>query len=342
MKLASVRSLKEELLGTVAPVTTGLAATAAFSAFSAVAATANRVMDGIALGVTAGKKKGQYSLAVRLQRKGPLISALTEQIRKRAKGEVDVQEIGSIVKFQGPTTPAFYRARRRPLRIGSSIGDTPPPGFIAAGSLGCFVVRRRSPFYIGMLTNNHVIASENATPINGPIAQPGTLDGGAFPGDEVGLLGKVIKLKKTGKNFVDAAVGDVLEDVEIDTQTIGNLGNLQGVGDVTALPVNATVHKVGRTTGQTKGRLRAFDVDNVQVEYDLGVIRFDNQIEIEGTGKKAFSDSGDSGSLIVDDNLNAIGLLFAGGDVGGTNGKGLTFANPIQTVLDALKVDLHR
>ena len=71
------------------------------------------------------------------------------------------------------------------------------------------------------------------------------------------------------------------------------------------------------------------------------MLRFDNQIEIEGAGNKAFSDSGDSGSLIVDAQQRAVGLLFAGGDVGGSNGKGLTYANPIGAVLDKLKVDLY-
>ena len=340
MQLSSVRSLKAELLDVSSAAAASLAESTSFSAFSTRRATAQRTMNGIALGVSvAGKRK--YRLAVRLQRTGPLVSAMTKQITKRAKGEVDVQEIGTIVKFQGPTSPAFYQKTRRPLRIGSSIGDVPPPGFIAAGTLGCFVVRRSSPFFIGMLTNNHVIANENANAIGSPIAQPGTLDGGSFPDDEVGELGKVIKLKAKGSNFVDAAVGDVFDAIDIDTRTIGNLGSLLGQGDVVNLPANATVHKVGRTTGQTKGRVKAFDVDNVQVEYDMGVLRFDNQIEIEGFGNKAFSDSGDSGSVIVDDELRAIGLLFAGGDVGGSNGKGLTYANPIETVLDALKVDLE-
>ena len=58
-------------------------------------------------------------------------------------------------------------------------------------------------------------------------------------------------------------------------------------------------------------------------------------------GTKAFSDSGDSGSLIVDESLNGIGLLFAGGNEGGTNGQGLTYANPLGDVLDALSVDLE-
>ena len=44
--------------------------------------------------------------------------------------------------------------------------------------------------------------------------------------------------------------------------------------------------------------------------------------------------------MIVDKDRHAIGLLFAGGDVGGTNGKGLTYANPMETVLEALEVDL--
>jgi hypothetical protein len=47
------------------------------------------------------------------------------------------------------------------------------------------------------------------------------------------------------------------------------------------------------------------------------------------------------GSLIVDaDSRLAVALLFAGGDVGGSNGKGLTYANPIHAVLDALGIDL--
>ena len=86
--------------------------------------------------------------------------------------------------------------------------------------------------------------------------------------------------------------------------------------------------------------MTAFEVDNVIVEYDMGLIRFDNQIEIEGAGAGPFSRGGDSGSAIVDENLAAARLLFAGGEVGGSNGQGLTYANPLHAVLDALGVDL--
>jgi hypothetical protein len=84
----------------------------------------------------------------------------------------------------------------------------------------------------------------------------------------------------------------------------------------------------------------AFELDDVTVQFDIGLLRFNNQVEIEGAGDAPFSQGGDSGSLIVDADRRAVGLLFAGGDHGGTNGKGLTYANPLRSVLDALKVDL--
>jgi cytoskeletal protein CcmA (bactofilin family) len=49
----------------------------------------------------------------------------------------------------------------------------------------------------------------------------------------------------------------------------------------------------------------------------FGNLRFDNQIEIEGVVEgKPFSDGGDSGALVIDRDVRAIGLLFAGGESG--------------------------
>jgi S1-C subfamily serine protease len=337
MQLASVLSLKEELLSVPDTLVTTVASTRAFRVFAASRTTTTRTMDGIALGVA--RKRNNYQLAVRLQESGPLVSTMTEAIRSKANGEVDVKYIGKLVKLASAASAAYYRARRRPLRIGSSISDV-HDDFVSAGTLGCFVARRRAPHYVGILTNNHVIANENGNEIGAPVVQPGTLDGGSMPNDQVAELSSFVALKRRGSNSVDAAIGDVYDDVDIDTTKIGTLGNVSGLGDAATLPPRAKVFKVGRTTGQTEGRITAFDLDNVVVEYDLGFLRFDNQIEIEGAGNKAFSDSGDSGSLIVDESLRAIGLLFAGGDEGGSNGKGLTYANPIDKVLDALKVNL--
>src|SRR5204862_2032054 len=97
----------------------------------------------------------------------------------------------------------------------------------------------------------------------------------------------------------------------------------------------------GRTTGLTQGRVTAFDLDNVIVTYDIGSLRFDDQLEIEGTGPVAFSRPGDSGSLVfTSGSLLGFGLVIAGTDHGGSNGAGLTYANRLATVLQALNAQL--
>ena len=146
-------------------------------------------------------------------------------------------------------------------------------------------------------------------------------------------------MKPTGTNLVDCALASIKASINSNQRKLGSFGNIAGLGP--AVVVDGTdVRKVGRTTGETKGRVTAFELDNVVVSYDIGNLRFDDQIEIEGAGSNAFSDGGDSGSLIFDKQRGAVALLFAGGDEGGSNNMGLTYGNPIRAVLDALKVDL--
>jgi hypothetical protein len=149
----------------------------------------------------------------------------------------------------------------------------------------------------------------------------------------------MVRLKKRVANYTDCAVGLLKDGIEADARTIRGLGKLAGLGP-DFLDAGAAVAKLGRTTGPTRGRVTAFELDNVVVAFDMGNLRFDNQIEIEGEGDDAFAAGGDSGSLIVDDMRRAVALLFAVGEIGGTNGKGLAYANPIRSVLDALGVEL--
>jgi len=60
------------------------------------------------------------------------------------------------------------------------------------------------------------------------------------------------------------------------------------------------------------------------------LFQLNSQIEIEGDGDDLFSQDGDSGSLIVNSHRLAVALLFAGSDLGGSNGKGLTYAKHLQ------------
>ena len=98
--------------------------------------------------------------------------------------------------------------------------------------------------------------------------------------------------------------------------------------------------KVGRTTGLTYGRVQAINVNHIYVamsaQGNQQAARFDGQIAIEGVERGAFSKPGDSGALVVTESLKPAALCFAGSQRGGLNGLGISFANPIEPVLNAL------
>jgi hypothetical protein len=330
MRLDSVRELKADInRRTLAPVVRA-AATGRGLALSAQPVTAvDDLHRTFALGI-AMQTRTDFKLAVRIQRRSFESSPQIENIRALARGEVDVRYVGRIVKRAVP----WHQRRNRPLRVGGSIGHFA----ITAGTLGCFV-QRRSDDQVFILSNNHVLANENDAAKGDAIIQPGDADGGRRPRNRIGSLDRFVKLRKRGVNFIDCALARVNTGIRFNHTGLTGIGNLAGVGPDAV--EDAAVAKVGRTTGMTRGTVTAFEIDNVVVGYDLGNLRFDNQIEIEGAGDEAFSDGGDSGSLIVNAENLGVALLFAGGDQGGSNNRGLTYANPLRTVLDALKVDLH-
>ena len=284
----------------------------------------------LALGVVR-RRRNDFALAVRVQQRALERSREVDLITQQAKGEVDVRYIGSVTKR---AAPPWYRQRQRPLRIGCSVGHHK----ITAGTLGAFV-RPAGNGAAAILSNNHVLANENRAKPGDAILQPGAYDGGDDPQDTVAALTDFVKLKRSGPNLVDAAFATLDDSVEADFTKLTGLGKLKGLGDV-FVDEGVSVAKLGRTTGRTRGRVIAFELDNVMVEFDTGILRFDNQIEIEGEGDEPFSQGGDSGSLIVGDDLRGVALLFAGSDQGGANGQGLTYANPIHAVLEALKLEL--
>jgi hypothetical protein len=232
------------------------------------------------------------------------------------------------------TALPWHRTRQRPLLIGSSIGHVA----ITAGTLGAFALHRKTQKPV-ILSNNHVLANEDAAKIGDAILQPGAFDGGRRRLDRVGALIDFVPLKSRGDNLVDAAIAAIDPEIRFDARTLTELGELQGQREEVLAPGNA-VAKVGRTTGVTRGVVTAIELDDVVVTYERGDLSFDRQIEIESSGAGPFSSGGDSGSVIVDENGFACALLFAGSDQGGSNGKGLTFANEIGLVLEQLNLEL--
>ena len=334
MRLDSVRELKLSLPAQLNTMFAKRGATRGTSSVAvANAASTSRVAPSYFLGVTAARGKSGYRLAVRLQDRALERSDLVERITVRAKGEVDVRYVGRI---RARATP-WYRSKQRPLLIGSSTGFL-ASGFIMAGTIGCFV-RSGTSSTLYILSNNHVLADENRYATGGSIVQPGALDGGSPTADRVAKLTRFVRLVPGQTNFVDCAIAKLNTSTQADVHKLKGIGTLAGQR-ADELEIGDAVHKVGRTTGVRHGRVTAVELDGVVVTYDIGDLSFDNQIEIEGAGTRSFSDAGDSGSLIVDDDMSAAALLFAGGDHGGRNDKGLTYANPIDAVLKALRVKL--
>lgn len=289
------------------------------------------VVRTVAVGIAPTRTKREFKLALRIQRRGLEAIAPLETIQRRARGEVDIRYIGRI----GKQAQSWHRSRRRPLIVGVSVGHHR----ITAGTLGAFVKGKRDG-RPRLLSNNHVLADENRAKRGDVIIQPGAFDGGSASRDRIGSLGAFVRLRARGTNRVDAALATLDPRIEFDPAKLTGRGRLAGVA---ADPVDEgdLVEKLGRTTGRTRGRITAFELDNIVVAYDTGNLRFDDQIEIEGLGSDAFSDGGDSGSLIFNSrDLRAVALLFAGGDHGGRNGKGLTYANPIGAVLTALRAEI--
>jgi hypothetical protein len=330
MQLDSARELKSALAASVLPALAEPPRVRAMGLPAGPMPESTESPRTLALGI-APKARGDYQLAVRLQRRALEGSPAVEAIRARARGEVDVRYVGRLVKR---AAVPWQQKRMRPLRPGLSIGHFR----ITAGTLGGFV-RARAGGEPLILSNNHVLADENRARKGDAVLQPGRLDNGAEPGDVVGALGTFVRLRRAKANLLDCALATITEGIEFEPAKLRGIGQLTGLGDV-LLREGTVLAKAGRTTGPTRGRVTAIELDNLLVGYDLGDLRFDGQVEIEGEDDDPFSAGGDSGSLIVDEAGRAVALLFAGGDQGGANGRGLTYANPLRPVLDALKVDL--
>jgi hypothetical protein len=336
MRLASVRALKEEVaVGLVAPAVANAFALGRAGVAAGTARTRIGPERAVALGVAAGGRKGQYRLAVRIQRhelRPETEGGLHERLSRLCRGELDVRYVGRLFKQAEPDTP-WQQRRHRPLRIGSSVGHAA----ITAGTLGSFAVHRATGATV-ILSANHVLANENRAKPGQAILQPGRYDGGRSPRDRIGALLQFVPLQRQA-NRLDAAIATVAATIKADVRMIEGLGTIAGVAEEPLEPGDM-VAKFGRTTALTRGRVTAVELDAVVITYETGNLSFDHQIEIEGDAGAPFSRGGDSGALVVDSQLRAAALLFAGGDQGGSQGQGLTYASPIGPVYEALDLAL--
>ena len=256
-----------------------------------------------------------------------------DRIAARAKGEVDVRYVGRIRARAKP----WYRSKQRPLLIGSSIGFL-ASGFIMAGTLGCFV-RSGSSSALYILSNNHVLADENRYPKGGHIVQPGALDGGSPTADRVAKLTRFVRLEPRQTNFVDCAIAKLNATIQADVH------KLKGIGTLGRPAQQRPAGGRRRAQGGAHDGRAPWASDRVRTGWGGGRVRHRRDLlrqpdRDRGRGEQVVQRRGGQRLAHCRHQMLAAALLFAGGDHGGSNGKGLTFANPIAAVLQALRVEL--
>lgn len=297
----------------------------------------NVVGVGIGEQVTDGRLTGRLAIKLLVRVKYPPDQIEADQLLPEEIGglPVDVEEVGNLRPLEAlPAPPPALarpapmpnpRRRLRPTQPGGSIGfQVPGGGFV--GTFGA-LVRRGNELFI--LSNNHVLANENRLPIGTPILQPSPVDRGNPATDVIASLAEFVELRTDAANEVDAAIARLVQP-DLATREILHIGAPAGVGRAAD---EMPVHKFGRTTGFTVGRVTSTQTD-VVLPYEIGDLFFEDQILIRGARDLTFGDDGDSGALIVErGSQRAVGLLFAGS---GT----YVLANHLDKVLDRLNVEL--
>lgn len=230
----------------------------------------------------------------------------------------DVIEIGKII-------PHSYTAKCRPIQPGFSAGHVN----VTAGTIGGFF--RDQDGDLVALSNNHVFADENRCKEGDLIYQPGRADSGASAipnpiwNTDTSALPYFATLKKwsvlAAQNTHDSAIAKVHESFIPDmiNPVYPHMDmRMAGVRDAAS---KMMAQKAGRTTGYTTGQVMGVKA-SFTIGYDTIDARFNDCIVFTN-----MSQPGDSGSIIFDMEMYAIGLLFAGSPKA-------TIASPMQTVMN--------
>lgn len=323
------------------------------SLFHQLASTENIIGVGYGYKLVRSSDTGIDAVVVLVRKKKPHHMLIRhEVIPRRIDGRpTDVIEVGDIRLLNERTTML------RPAIPGVSIGHSR----VSAGTLGA-VIRDRDTGEWLILSNNHVLANgsdgtDGRCQMGDEILQPGPFDGGdssaiighlyrfaplyrhtSAPSCPVAhvfesLLNRCIHfirpayrvqiLRQNGlANTVDCALARPVNDADI-------LPDIMGIGavrNITEAEPGTSVRKSGRSTGVTQGIVLATDV-TVRVEVGSSeYVVFTDQVLAT-----PMSVPGDSGSLIVTEENQAVGLLFAGSEK-------VTLFNRIQNVCAALNV----
>lgn len=225
-----------------------------------------------------------------------------------------------------------------PIQLGTSGGwryDL-ANGYCCGGTLGSLIQKAGTQY---ILSNYHVLYADivnggnNRTAQPGdPVIQPGLIDVSCNAANAQDVATLVSNGGSLPSANIDAGIAAVIPGMVRTDGAILEIGTLSA--NTVAASLNQAVKKSGRTTGLTRSTVSGLNA-TVSVSYDNECAggaaftkTFTGQIVIKNR-RSAFLNSGDSGSLMVEDvttNPRAVGLLYAGSSTS-------AIANPINDVL---------
>lgn len=271
-------------------------------------------------------------------RAGEVIRSLPQQVRGVGVHVELTDKFRSMAKPGGGTSHTALQTP--PIQLGTSGGWSKDlaNGFCCGGTLGSLVNIGGSQY---ILSNYHVFESDivpggnNTVATTGdPVIQPGLIDVNCQVANAQTVATLEVHHSLPGSN-VDCSVAKVVAGKVRTDGAILEIGPISS--STVGASLNQAVKKSGRTTGLSRSTISGLNA-TISVTYDNECAggtaftkTFTGQIVVSNRGSR-FLDSGDSGSLMVEDvttNPRAVGLLFAGS-------SSSAIANPIGQVLSFL------
>lgn len=222
----------------------------------------------------------------------------------------------------------------------------PDDGRYSLGTLGAFV-RRKSDARLGFLTNQHVGVSPGKK-IYFPVpwgTRLGTTSRTITHVPDHEWYGPLADEPNTFVRvdcaFVELAAAFPQADIDPRLLGVGQIGEVAEISLNDMTIIGKKVLRVGRTTGLRKGTIAAFGYEFFDGESET---RYTDLLII-GEDGVPFSTHGDSGSLIVTDDMNhnPIGLLWGGWESELRTGYGQenwTYGIALSRVMAALDIEL--
>lgn len=243
-----------------------------------------------------------------------------------------------------PSKGSDHKARQpRPIQLGVSGGNASDiaNGYCCSGTLGALVTDGQKQY---ILSNTHVFAGDVTPGGNGRIAslgddvdQSGLIDAACqYIANDI--VADVADWAPFGQFNIDAAIAEARPN---QVRSDGSILEIGTIANTTAPAfVGQKVKKSGRTTGLTRSSISGLNA-TITVGYtdecagNDFTVSYTGQILIGNNGSR-FLNSGDSGSLMVEDvatTPRAVGLLFAGS-------SSIAVANPMDDVLNHFGVSM--